>query len=88
MILNAEGRAGSPEKMFGQRPEGGERGSHMDIWKKSLQAERTSAKALRLDHAWCVQITVQRPVWLDWREQGKADVEAREVTRPKPCRAL
>ena len=31
-----------------------ERGSHVDTWRKSLQAERTSAKALRLDGAWHV----------------------------------
>lgn len=82
-MLNGEGKAGFPEETFDQRPEGGERRSHMHIWKRSLQLERTSTEALKLTHAWGVQITVHRPVWLDWREQGKAaEVEAR------PCRAL
>lgn len=60
-----------------------EKESYMDIWKRILQLERTSTEALKLDHIRCVHIIVQRPVWLDWREQGKAtEVEA------KLCRAF
>lgn len=61
-MLNGKGKAGFPEETFDQRPEGGERGSHMDIWKRSLQLEKTSTEALKLDPTWCVQIAVQRPV--------------------------
>lgn len=57
----------------------------MDMRKKSLP-EGTSAKTLRLDHAFCVQGIVRRPVRLDWKEQREA--EARVVTGARPCRAL
>lgn len=57
----------------------------MDMRKKSLP-EGTSAKTLGLDHAFCVQGIVRRPVRLDWKEQREA--EARVVTGARPCRAL
>lgn len=57
--------------------------------RRAFQAEGTSTKALRSDHACCGQRTVWRPERLDWREPGKVEeVGARAVTGPRPRRAL
>lgn len=56
-MLTGKGKAGFPEETFDQRPEGGERGSHTDIWKRSLQLERT-----KLDPTWCVHISTEASV--------------------------
>lgn len=56
-------------------------------WRSGRRASgqrNTSAKALRLEHAWCVQRTVRRPAWLDWREQEVVEVEARAVMGARP----